>query len=74
MIKHSQDKDQFLKVMIKWMQETQTFQDELKEVSELNSVLFAQNQELEAQLAEESLVKDGKPPWSFYFHNLLMSE
>jgi hypothetical protein len=74
MVKHSQDKDQFLKVMIKWMQETQTFQDELKEVSELNSVLFAQNQELEAQLAEESLVKDGKPPWSFYLHNLLMSE
>jgi hypothetical protein len=41
MVKHSQDKDQFLKVAIKWMTETQAFEDELKEVSELNSVLFA---------------------------------
>jgi hypothetical protein len=57
MVKHSQDKDQFLKVAIKQMAET-----ELKEVSELNSILLAQNQELEAQLAEESQVKDGKPP------------
>jgi hypothetical protein len=39
------------------MQETQTFEDELKEMSELNSVLFAQNQELEAKLAEESQAK-----------------
>jgi hypothetical protein len=54
MVKHSRDKDQFLKVVIKWMQETQTFEDELKEVSKLNSVLFAQNQELEAKLAKES--------------------
>jgi hypothetical protein len=74
MVKHSQDKDQFVKVVIKQMQETQTFEDELKEVSELNSVLFAQNQELEAKLVEESQVKDGKPPWSFYFGNWLMSE
>jgi hypothetical protein len=57
MVKHSQDKDQFLKVVIKRMAKT-----ELKEVSELNSILLAQNQELEAQLAEESQVKDGKPP------------
>jgi hypothetical protein len=57
MAKHSQDKDQYLKVVIKQMAET-----ELKEVSKLNSVLLAQNQELEAQLAEESQVKDGKPP------------
>jgi hypothetical protein len=54
MVKHSQDKDQFLKAAIKWMAETQAFEDELKEVSELNLVLFAKNQELEAQLAEEN--------------------
>jgi hypothetical protein len=47
---------------MKWMTETQTFEDELKEVSKLNSVLFARNQELEAQLAKESQAKDGKTP------------
>jgi hypothetical protein len=62
MVKHSQDKDQFLKVVIKRMTETQAFEDELKEVSELNSVLFARIQELEAHLVEESQAKDGKTP------------
>jgi hypothetical protein len=62
MVKHSQDKDQFLKVVIKQMTETQAFEDELKEVSELNSVLFARIQELEAHLVEESQAKDGKTP------------
>jgi hypothetical protein len=62
MVKHSQGKDQFLKVAIKWMQEAQAFEDELKEVGELNSVLYAQNQELEAKLAEESHAKDGEVP------------
>jgi hypothetical protein len=41
LVKHSQDKDQFLKVAKKQMTETQTFEDKLKEVSELNSVLLA---------------------------------
>jgi hypothetical protein len=54
MVKHSQDMDQFLKVVIKRMAETQSFEDELKGVSELNSVLLAQNQELKDQLAKES--------------------
>jgi hypothetical protein len=36
------------------MQEAQAFKDELKEVGELNSILYAQNQELKANLAEES--------------------
>jgi hypothetical protein len=45
-----------------WMIEIQAFEDELKEVSEINSVLFARNQELEAQLAEESQAKNGKTP------------
>jgi hypothetical protein len=74
MVKHSQDEDQFLKVSIKWMQETQIFKDELKEVSELNLVLYAQNQELEAKQAKESQPKDGKPPLSFYFDNQVMSK
>jgi hypothetical protein len=38
-VKHSRDKDQFSKVSIKRMQETQTFEDELKEATELNSIL-----------------------------------
>jgi hypothetical protein len=54
MVKHPQDKDQFLNVAIKRMQEAQAFEDELKEVGKLNSILYARNQELEARLAEES--------------------
>jgi hypothetical protein len=42
-VKHSQAKDQFLKVSIKRMMETQILEDKLKEVSKLNSILFAQN-------------------------------
>jgi hypothetical protein len=41
MVKHSQDKDQFLKVVVKQKQETQTFEDELKATIELNSILLA---------------------------------
>jgi hypothetical protein len=74
MVKHSQDKDQFLKVAIKQMAETQSFEGELKGVSELNSIILARNQELKDQLAKESQMKDGKPPWSSYFNNQFMSE
>jgi hypothetical protein len=42
------------------MMEFQLFKDELKEVSQLNSILLAQKQELETRLAEESQAKDGK--------------
>jgi hypothetical protein len=42
LVKHSQDKDQFLRVVVKWMIETQILEDELKEVSELNLFLLAQ--------------------------------
>jgi hypothetical protein len=59
LVKHSQDKDQFLKVTIKWMTEMQILEDELKEVSELNSTLLIEKQKLEAKLAIESQVKDG---------------
>jgi hypothetical protein len=41
------------------MMETQLFEDELKEVSQLNSILLAQKLELETRLAEESQAKDG---------------
>jgi hypothetical protein len=54
LVKHSEDKDQFLKVALKWMTETQVLEDELKEVSKLNSILLAQKQELEAKLTKES--------------------
>jgi hypothetical protein len=58
-VKHSQDKDQVLKVSIKRMQENQTFEDELKEAIEMNLILSTQNQELATKLTEESRLKDG---------------
>jgi hypothetical protein len=42
LVKHSRTKVQFLRVAVKRMMETQLFEDELKEVSQLNSVLLAQ--------------------------------
>jgi hypothetical protein len=59
-VKHSQDKDQFLRVSLKRMQETQLYENELKEMNEYNSVLFAQLQELEAKCAVENRLKEGK--------------
>jgi hypothetical protein len=41
------------------MMETQILEDELKKVSEFNSVLLNEKQELEAKLTEESQAKDG---------------
>jgi hypothetical protein len=66
LVKHSQAKDQFLKVAIKLMMETQILEDDLKEVSELNSILFAEKQELETKLAKESQAKDGEHPINFF--------
>jgi hypothetical protein len=60
LVKHSQAKDQFLRVAVKRMTETRLFEDELKEVSRPNVVLLASNQEFEARLAEESKAKTGK--------------
>jgi hypothetical protein len=68
MVKHSTSKDQFLRVVVKRMMETQLFEDELKEVSQLNSILLAQKLELETRLAKESQAKDGK-----YFTNSFLS-
>jgi hypothetical protein len=42
LVKHSKARDQFLKVVVKRMMETQLFEDELKEVSQLNTILLAQ--------------------------------
>jgi hypothetical protein len=42
LVKHSEANDQFLRVAMKRMMETQLFEDELKEVSQLNSILPAQ--------------------------------
>jgi hypothetical protein len=58
-VKHSEDNDQFLKVSIKRMQETQTFEDELNEETKLNLILSTKNQELVGKLSEESRLKDG---------------
>jgi hypothetical protein len=50
------------------MTETRILKDELKEVSELNSVLLKGKQEPEAKLAKESQAKDGNHfPDSFSF-------
>jgi hypothetical protein len=59
LVEYSCSKDQFLRVAIKRPAETQTFEDELKEVSELNEVLMDRNQKLKAQLAEENRAKNG---------------
>jgi hypothetical protein len=42
LVKHSRDKDQFLKVAIKRMAEMQIIEDEVKEVSDLNSILLTE--------------------------------
>jgi hypothetical protein len=73
-VKHSQDKDQFLKVSIKRMQETPMYENELKEANEYNSVLFAQLRELEAECAEESRLKEGKFLFTFLSCNPVISE
>jgi hypothetical protein len=60
LIKHSRSKDQYLRVALKRLIETQLLEDELKEVNESNKILLARNQELETQLAEESRERAGK--------------
>jgi hypothetical protein len=65
LVKHSRDKDLFLKVAIKWMIETQILEDELKKESKLNSILLVEKLELEAKLAKESKAKDGEHPIDF---------
>jgi hypothetical protein len=47
------------------MQEIQTFEDELQEMIELNSILLAQNKELETKLANEIQLKEANFLLSF---------
>jgi hypothetical protein len=64
--KHSLDKDQFLRVSLKRMQETQMYEIELKEPNEYISSLFAQLKELKAKCVEETELKKGKILLPFY--------
>jgi hypothetical protein len=48
LVEQHEAKDQFLRVAVKRLTETQLFEDELKEVSQLNTALLARNQELKA--------------------------
>jgi hypothetical protein len=73
-VKHSQDKDKFLKVSIKRMQETQMYEDELKEANEYNSVLSTRLQELETKCVEEGQLKEGKFLLPFCLANPIISE
>jgi hypothetical protein len=59
-VKHSRDKDQFLRVSLKRMQETQMFETELKEANEYISSLFAHLKELEDKCTMETQLKEGK--------------
>jgi hypothetical protein len=56
------------------MLEAQMFEDKLKEANEYNSVLFAWLQEVEAKLAEESQLKDGKFLLPLHHENQVISE
>jgi hypothetical protein len=53
-------KDKFLRVALKRLTETQIFEDEQKQVKDLNKDLMAHNQEMESQLVEASREKSGK--------------
>jgi hypothetical protein len=74
MVKPSQDKDQFLKVSNKRMQETQMYEDEHKEANKYNSILFARLQELEDKCIKESQLKEGKFLSPFCHVNPAISE
>jgi hypothetical protein len=69
LVEQSRAKDQFLRVAVKRMTETQLFEDELKDMSQLNTILLARSQELEAQLTEESQAKNGKHSTDSGFHD-----
>jgi hypothetical protein len=56
------------------MQETQFYEDELKESTEQNSFLYVRNQELKSKLAEESQLKDGKFWLPFLLENQVIHE
>jgi hypothetical protein len=51
LVEHSQSKDKFLRIVVKRLTETQLFKDELKEVSQLNTILLALNQDVTPQVS-----------------------
>jgi hypothetical protein len=60
LIAHSQSKDQYIRVALKRLTETQILDDELKEERTLNQTLLARNQEIETQLTTEGNEKASK--------------
>jgi hypothetical protein len=58
--RHTQSKDKFHRVCIKWLFKAQNFEDKLKQASALNETLLAQNPQLKLQLAEERRGKASK--------------
>jgi hypothetical protein len=54
LIENSRSKDQYIKVALKRLTETQILEDGLTEENVVNKALLARNQELETQLATES--------------------
>jgi hypothetical protein len=74
LVEHFEAKDQFLRLSLKRLIETQLFEDELKKVSQLNVVLVAHNKELEARLAEESQAKTGKYLSNLSLYHMVMLE
>jgi hypothetical protein len=73
-VKHSRDKDQFLRVSLKRMQETQMFETELKEANEYISALFAHLKELEDKCTMETRIKEGKILLPFQSCKIVISE
>jgi hypothetical protein len=59
-VKHSGDKDQFLRVSLKGMHETQMYETLLKKANKYISALFARLEELKAKCTEEIQLKEGK--------------
>jgi hypothetical protein len=50
LVEQSQSKDKFLRIAVKRLTDTQLFEDELKEVSQLNTILLAHNQDVTPQV------------------------
>jgi protease II len=73
-VKHSRDKDQFLRVSLKRMQETQMFETELKEANEYISALFAHLKELKDKCTMETRIKEGKILLPFQSCKIVISE
>jgi hypothetical protein len=69
LLKHSHDKDQFLKVAVKRMTETQILEDDLNEVNKLNSVLHLKSRSLKLNWPKRAREKMVIIPPTLYFRN-----